>query len=55
MDFESVREICVAENQNNKLLGAIVQLGGQTPLKLCEEFSKNGIKILETSFQSIDL
>ncbi len=55
LDFESVREICVAENQNNKLLGVIVQLGGQTPLKLCEEFSKNGIKILGTSFQSIDL
>ena len=55
LDFESVREICIAENQKNKLLGVIVQLGGQTPLKLCEELSKNEIKILGTSFQSIDL
>ena len=55
LDFESVKEICIAENRRNKLLGVIVQLGGQTPLKLCEDLSKEGIKILGTSFQSIDL
>ncbi|MBF91942.1 MAG: carbamoyl phosphate synthase large subunit [Rickettsiales bacterium] len=55
LDSESVIEICKAENENNKLLGVIVQLGGQTPLKLSELLSKSGIKILGTSFKSIDL
>jgi len=55
LDIESVIEICKAENINNKLLGVIVQLGGQTPLKLSEFLSKSGIKLLGTSFKSIDL
>ena len=55
LDTESVLEICKAENVNNDLLGVIVQLGGQTPLKLSEKLSKSGIKILGTSYQSIDL
>ncbi len=55
LDSESVLEICNAENFNNNLLGVIVQLGGQTPLKLSEKLSKSGIKILGTSFKSIDL
>ena len=55
LDTESVLEICNAENLKNKLLGVIVQLGGQTPLKLSEKLSKAGIKILGTSFKSIDL
>ena len=37
LDSESVLSICQAENINNKLLGVIVQLGGQTPLKLSEK------------------
>ncbi len=55
LDTESILEICNAENITKKLLGVIVQLGGQTPLKLSEKLSKNGIKILGTSFKSIDL
>ena len=55
LDSESVLEICDAENSNNNLLGVIVQLGGQTPLKLSEKLNKSGIKILGTSFKSIDL
>ena len=55
LDLESVIEICRAESKNNKLLGVIVQLGGQTPLKLSEKLNESGIKILGTSFQSIDL
>ena len=55
LDHESVLEICKAENLKNNLLGVIVQLGGQTPLKLSEKLSKSGIKILGTSFESIDL
>ena len=55
LDFESVIEICNAENKNNKLYGVIVQLGGQTPLKLAERLYKEKIRILGTSFKSIDL
>ena len=55
LDAESVLEICHAENVKNKLLGVIVQLGGQTPLKLSEKLVHSGIKILGTSFKSIDL
>ena len=55
LDFESVMEVCNAENSKNNLLGVIVQLGGQTPLKLAENIFKSGIKILGTSFKSIDL
>ncbi|MCW5517067.1 carbamoyl-phosphate synthase large subunit [Muriicola sp. Z0-33] len=35
--------------------GVIVQLGGQTALKLAEKLDKYGIKIMGTSFQSLDL
>ena len=55
LDIESVLEICRSENLNNSLLGVIVQLGGQTPLKLAEKLYYEGIKILGTSFKSIDL
>ncbi|GAB4251747.1 MAG: carbamoyl-phosphate synthase large subunit [Saprospiraceae bacterium] len=35
--------------------GVIVQLGGQTALKLAETFSKKGIPIIGTSFENMDL
>jgi carbamoyl-phosphate synthase large subunit len=35
--------------------GVIVQLGGQTALKLAEKLSRYGVKILGTSFESLDL
>jgi carbamoyl-phosphate synthase large subunit len=35
--------------------GVIVQLGGQTALKLAEKLDKYGIKIIGTSFASLDL
>ncbi|MEO1955103.1 MAG: carbamoyl-phosphate synthase large subunit, partial [Gammaproteobacteria bacterium] len=35
--------------------GVIVQYGGQTPLKLAEELERNGVPILGTSPDSIDL
>jgi len=35
--------------------GVVVQLGGQTALKLAEKLDKYGIKIMGTSFQSLDL
>lgn len=35
--------------------GVIVQLGGQTALKLAEKLSRYGIKIIGTSFEALDL
>jgi carbamoyl-phosphate synthase large subunit len=35
--------------------GVIVQLGGQTALKLAEKLDKYGIRIMGTTFQSLDL
>ncbi|UQD56302.1 carbamoyl-phosphate synthase large subunit [Flavobacterium sp. K5-23] len=35
--------------------GVIVQLGGQTALKLAEKLSKYGVKIIGTSFDALDL
>ncbi len=41
--------------QFEKPEGVIVQLGGQTALKLAEKLSKYGIKIMGTSFEALDL
>ena len=40
---------------NEKPEGVIVQLGGQTALKLAEKLDRYGIKILGTSFKALDL
>lgn len=49
--WEHIEEIIELENPE----GVIVQLGGQTALKLAEEFHRRGIKIIGTSFPSMDL
>ena len=41
--------------QHEKPEGVIVQLGGQTALKLAEKLNKYGIKIIGTSYNSLDL
>jgi len=41
--------------QHEKPVGVIVQLGGQTALKLAEKLHKYGIKIIGTSFDALDL
>ncbi len=41
--------------QHEKPEGVIVQLGGQTALKLAEKLERYGIKILGTSFEALDL
>ncbi|MEM9680335.1 MAG: carbamoyl-phosphate synthase large subunit, partial [Bacteroidota bacterium] len=41
--------------QHEKPEGVIVQLGGQTALKLAEKLDRYGIKIMGTSFKSLDL
>jgi carbamoyl-phosphate synthase large subunit len=52
---EDVIEIVRREQDRGQLLGVIVQLGGQTPLRLAEELQAAGVPILGTSPDSIDL
>ncbi len=52
---ENVIEIARVEASKGELVGAIVQLGGQTPLKLAAALQDAGIAILGTSPDAIDL
>jgi len=52
---ETVIELVRKEQSNGKVLGCIVQFGGQTPLKLADALEKAGIPILGTSPDAIDL
>jgi len=49
--WEHIYEIILHEKPE----GVIVQLGGQTALKLAEKLERYGIKIIGTSFQALDL
>jgi carbamoyl-phosphate synthase large subunit len=49
--WEHVREIIELEKPE----GVIVQLGGQTALKMAERLTEHGIKIIGTSFGNMDL
>ncbi|HVT54096.1 MAG TPA: carbamoyl-phosphate synthase large subunit, partial [Dongiaceae bacterium] len=52
---EDVIELARVEQRKGKLLGCIVQFGGQTPLKLAAALEKAEIPILGTSPDAIDL
>ena len=52
---EDVIELIRVEQSSGQLLGVIVQLGGQTPLKLSKALEIAGIPILGTSPDAIDL
>ncbi len=52
---EDVLEVLSKEQENGTLVGVIVQIGGQTPLKLAKTLNERGFNILGTSFDSIDL
>jgi carbamoyl-phosphate synthase large subunit len=52
---EDVLEILKVEQSKGELVGVIVQFGGQTPLKLAQALEDNGIPILGTSPDAIDL
>jgi carbamoylphosphate synthase large subunit len=41
--------------QLEKPVGVIVQLGGQTALKLAEKLQKYGVRIMGTSYEALDL
>jgi len=49
--WEHVREIIELENP----VGVIVQLGGQTALKMAEKLHEHGIKIIGTSYDNMDI
>jgi carbamoyl-phosphate synthase large subunit len=49
--WEHVREIIDLERPE----GVIVQLGGQTALKMAEKLNEHGIKIIGTSFNDMDI
>ena len=55
LTFEHVLEILRKELKNGHLVGVIVQFGGQTPLKLAKALEAEGIPILGTSPDAIDL
>ena len=55
LTFEHVMEILRVEQDKGTLHGVIVQFGGQTPLKLANALEQEGIPILGTTPDSIDL
>jgi carbamoyl-phosphate synthase large subunit len=55
LTVEDVLEILHVEQSRGELAGVIVQFGGQTPLKLAAALEKEGITILGTSPDAIDL
>jgi carbamoyl-phosphate synthase large subunit len=55
LTFEHVMEILRVEQENGTLHGVIVQFGGQTPLKLANALHDEGIPILGTTPDAIDL
>ncbi|QTN36416.1 carbamoyl-phosphate synthase large subunit [Cognatishimia activa] len=55
LTFEHVMEILRVEQENGTLHGVIVQFGGQTPLKLANALESEGIPILGTTPDAIDL
>jgi carbamoyl-phosphate synthase large subunit len=55
LTLEHVLEILRVEQENGTLHGVIVQFGGQTPLKLAQALAHEGIPILGTTPDAIDL
>ncbi len=52
---EDVLELIDVERSKGELAGVVVQFGGQTPLKLAHALQEDGVPILGTSVDSIDL
>ncbi|SPE48377.1 Carbamoyl-phosphate synthase large chain [Streptomyces netropsis] len=55
LTLEDVLEIVHAETLAGPVAGVIVQLGGQTPLGLAQALKDNGVPIVGTSPEAIDL
>ena len=54
LTVEDVLAIARAEMRRGELLGVVVQLGGQTPLRLAPALERAGIPIIGTSTDAID-
>lgn len=55
LTLEDVLNVVEHESQSGKLLGVIVQLGGQTPLKLVHQLEERGVPILGSGSRAIDM
>jgi len=55
LTIEDTLELIDKERENGELLGVVVQYGGQTPLKLAGELEAEGVPILGTLPDAIDL
>jgi len=55
LTLEDVLEVYHAELAAGPVAGVVVQLGGQTPLKLAQALKDNGVPIVGTSPEAIDL
>ena len=55
LTLEDVLEVIHAESMSGELVGVIVQLGGQTALGLAQGLAANGVPILGTTPDAIDL
>jgi carbamoyl-phosphate synthase large subunit len=55
LTLEDVLEVIHAESASGTILGVIVQLGGQTALGLAHGLERNGVTILGTTPDSIDI
>ena len=55
LTLEDILEIVKLEKSKGKLLGLIIQFGGQTPLKLSKDLERHKIPVIGTSPDSIDL
>ncbi|MES2170607.1 MAG: carbamoyl-phosphate synthase large subunit [Actinomycetota bacterium] len=55
LTLEDVLEVIHAESQSGELVGVVVQLGGQTALGLAKGLKANGVTILGTTPEAIDL
>ncbi|MEF2979169.1 carbamoyl-phosphate synthase large subunit [Subtercola sp. YIM 133946] len=55
LTLEDVLEVIHAEQQSGELVGVVVQLGGQTALGLAKGLKANGVPILGTTPEAIDL
>jgi carbamoyl-phosphate synthase large subunit len=55
LTFEDVLEVVHSEQRSGKVVGVVVQLGGQTPLALAQRLKDAGVPIVGTSPEAIHL
>lgn len=55
LTFEDVMQVIRTESVSGTILGVVVQMGGQTPLKLAGELAQAGVPILGNGIAAIEL